>query len=50
MVLCDSARTTPMPTLAQLAEGLDADDVPTAHGGMKWHPATVRKVLLSQGF
>jgi DNA invertase Pin-like site-specific DNA recombinase len=31
-------------TLAAIAEGLTADQVPTAHGG-RWHAATVRAVL-----
>ncbi len=34
-------------TLAAIAERLDADGVPTAHGGLKWYPATVRAVLQS---
>ena len=29
-----------------IARQLDADGVPTAHGGLKWYPATVRKVAL----
>jgi DNA invertase Pin-like site-specific DNA recombinase len=29
-----------------IAEGLNADDVPTAHGGAAWWPATVRKIAL----
>ena len=32
-------------TLAAIAEGLNADRVPTAHGGRKWWPETVRGVL-----
>jgi hypothetical protein len=32
-------------TLAAIAEGLNADGVPTAHGGRKWWPETVRGVL-----
>ncbi len=32
-------------TLAGIAEGLNDDRVPTAHGGRKWHPSTVRNVL-----
>lgn len=31
-------------TLAAIAEGLIADQVPTAHGG-RWHAATIRTVL-----
>jgi len=30
-----------------IARGLNADAVPTAHGGAQWHPATVRKCYLS---
>jgi DNA invertase Pin-like site-specific DNA recombinase len=32
-------------TLTAIAEGLNADAVPTAHGGVKWHPSTIAKVL-----
>ena len=32
-------------SLAKIAERLNADDVPTAHGGAKWYPSTVRAVL-----
>jgi DNA invertase Pin-like site-specific DNA recombinase len=32
-------------TLASIAERLNADGVPTAHGGKRWYPATVRKIL-----
>jgi DNA invertase Pin-like site-specific DNA recombinase len=32
-------------TLATIANGLNADGVPTAQGGRKWWPATVRAVL-----
>jgi DNA invertase Pin-like site-specific DNA recombinase len=34
-------------TLALIAEGLNADGVPTAQGGRKWWPSTVRAVLRS---
>ncbi len=34
-------------TLTAIADGLTADDVPTAQGGLRWYPATVRKVMLS---
>jgi DNA invertase Pin-like site-specific DNA recombinase len=34
-------------TLAAIADRLNAEAVPTAHGGAKWHPATVRRVALS---
>jgi DNA invertase Pin-like site-specific DNA recombinase len=32
-------------SLAAIAEGLNEDKVPTAHGGRAWYPATVRAVL-----
>jgi DNA invertase Pin-like site-specific DNA recombinase len=32
-------------TLAAIAEGLNRDGVPTAQGGVRWYPATVRAVL-----
>jgi DNA invertase Pin-like site-specific DNA recombinase len=32
-------------TLARIAEGLNADLVPTARGGQRWYPETVRGVL-----
>ena len=32
-------------TLASIAERLNADSVPTAHGGKRWYPATIRKIL-----
>lgn len=32
-------------SLAAIAEGLNRDAVPTAHGGAKWYPSTVRSVL-----
>jgi hypothetical protein len=32
-------------SLAQIARDLDADGVPTAHGGSRWWPSTVRAVL-----
>lgn len=34
-------------TLAAIAEGLNADDVPTARGGARWYPSTVKAVLTS---
>jgi DNA invertase Pin-like site-specific DNA recombinase len=34
-------------TLAAIAEELNRDRVPTAHGGAKWHPSTVRAVIAS---
>jgi DNA invertase Pin-like site-specific DNA recombinase len=33
-------------SLARIAEGLNADAVPTGHGGARWWPGTVRAVLL----
>lgn len=35
-------------SFAKIAAGLNADQVPTAQGGAKWHPATVRAVLAGQ--
>ncbi len=32
-------------SLRQIADGLNADNVPTAHGGERWWPSTVRAVL-----
>ena len=32
-------------TLAAIAEGLNADAVPTARGGARWYPSTVKAVL-----
>jgi DNA invertase Pin-like site-specific DNA recombinase len=32
-------------SLAQIAAGLQTDQVPTAHGGARWHASTVRSVL-----
>jgi DNA invertase Pin-like site-specific DNA recombinase len=32
-------------TFAAIAESLNAEAVPTAHGGVRWYPSTVRKVL-----
>ena len=32
-------------TLAAIAEGLNADEVPTARGGARWYPSTVKAVL-----
>jgi hypothetical protein len=31
-------------TLAAIADKLNAAGVPTAHGGARWHPATVGKI------
>jgi DNA invertase Pin-like site-specific DNA recombinase len=33
-------------TFAAIADRLNADAVPTAHGGERWHPATVRSVAM----
>lgn len=35
-------------TWAEIAAALNADRVPTAHGGARWWPATARKVALGQ--
>ena len=35
-------------TLTAIAADLNADSIPTAHGGARWYPSTVRAVLLSQ--
>jgi DNA invertase Pin-like site-specific DNA recombinase len=32
-------------TLASIANALNADEIPTAQGGKKWHPSTIRAVL-----
>jgi DNA invertase Pin-like site-specific DNA recombinase len=34
-------------TWAAIADGLNADGVPTAQGGLRWYPATVRSVAMS---
>ena len=34
-------------TLGEIARALTAEQVPTAHGGQRWWPSTVRAVLLS---
>jgi DNA invertase Pin-like site-specific DNA recombinase len=36
-------------SLAAIASGLDADEVPTAQGGARWYPATIRKVIAAAG-
>jgi hypothetical protein len=33
-------------SLSEIARALNAEGVPTAHGGRKWWPSTVRTVLL----
>jgi hypothetical protein len=33
-------------SLGEIARGLTADAVPTAHGGRRWWPSTVRALLL----
>lgn len=35
-------------SLRVIAEALNSEEVPTAHGGSKWHASTVRKVLAGQ--
>jgi DNA invertase Pin-like site-specific DNA recombinase len=37
-------------SFATIAERLNADEVPTAHGGRQWYAATVRAVCLSRSF
>jgi hypothetical protein len=32
-------------TLRQIAASLDADGIPTAHGGARWWPSVVRGIL-----
>jgi len=32
---------------SEIARGLNADGTPTAQGGTKWHPSTVRYVAVS---
>jgi Recombinase len=32
-------------SLAAIANGLNADRIPTAQGGRRWHPATIRYTL-----
>ena len=32
-------------SLGAIADGLSEDQVPTAHGGKKWWPETVRNIL-----
>jgi DNA invertase Pin-like site-specific DNA recombinase len=34
-------------TMATIAAGLTADAIPTAQGGVRWHPSTVQSVLRS---
>lgn len=34
-------------TLTAIADGLQADNVPTAQGGARWYPATISKILSS---
>ncbi|MCT2282055.1 recombinase family protein [Micromonospora chalcea] len=34
-------------SLAGIARGLNADSIPTAQGGKRWYPSTVRAVLVS---
>ena len=32
-------------SLAQIADTLSHDGVPTAHGGARWYPSTIAKIL-----
>lgn len=32
-------------SLRQIADELNADDIPTVHGGVQWWPSTIRAVL-----
>lgn len=32
-------------TLSAIASNLNEDEIPTAHGGHAWHPATVRAIV-----
>lgn len=41
------AQRTAGDTLTAIAAGLNADQVPTAQGGAKWYPSTVKAVLAS---
>ena len=36
-------------SLREIVAGLNDDGVPTAHGGVSWHPSTVRAVLRARG-
>ena len=36
-------------TLGEIARALTAEGIPTAHGGRRWWPSTVRAVLLRAG-
>ena len=36
-------------SLAAIANGLDADRIPTAQGGRRWYPATIRYTLKRTG-
>ena len=36
-------------TFSAIAEGLNSDAIPTARGGLRWYPSTVRAVLESVG-
>jgi DNA invertase Pin-like site-specific DNA recombinase len=35
-------------TLRTIADALNTDNVPTAHGGKRWYPSTVRQVLAAR--
>jgi DNA invertase Pin-like site-specific DNA recombinase len=34
-------------TLQSIADRLNGEAVPTAHGGKRWHPSTIRKVVMA---
>jgi hypothetical protein len=36
-------------SLGEIAKTLNADCVPTAHGGRQWWPSTVRAIVLNSG-
>jgi DNA invertase Pin-like site-specific DNA recombinase len=41
-------RRTAGKSLAAIADELNRDEVPTAHGGARWYPSTVRAVLAAE--
>jgi DNA invertase Pin-like site-specific DNA recombinase len=46
-IVAERAEGGPEGTLQAIADRLTAEGVPTAQGGVRWYPSTVRKVLLS---
>jgi DNA invertase Pin-like site-specific DNA recombinase len=46
-IVAERAKGGPGATLQAIADRLTAEGVPTAQGGVRWYPSTVRKVLLS---